>query len=137
MGDGEKKPGLFGKAKAYYGTVETNQHGGFHLHYQVWLADMPENVDLREQLSGTSENAKRLETAMREYIDGVFHNNIPGYPPDPEVKQDLRSRFARKTADNICFEPPPKVLADLSSYVESLKWPTEEITTAQEGPEST
>jgi hypothetical protein len=63
--------GLFGKVKAYAGTVESQERNTLHTHFQVWVADW--GVEwLRERLTEAD-----TRVALFRYLDTVVDCNSP------------------------------------------------------------
>ena len=101
IGNGTEK-GLFGYANGHYGTVETNQHGGLHLHFLVWLKDLPKCKGLMDKLQVNPNGVedKDLEAWITKYVDGCCTNNIDDIPhmTEQEEEENRRSKWLRSYA---------------------------------------
>ncbi|KAI4620087.1 hypothetical protein J4E80_004613 [Alternaria sp. BMP 0032] len=129
IGNGTHK-GLFGYANGHYGTVETNQHGGLHLHFLVWLKELPKCSDLMEKLNLEGMKDAELEAWITQYVDGCCTNGIDGHlhrTKDEEAKirsdklrngrarADLRRIATRDAAQQLPTPSPSAVNEDIDN----------------------
>ncbi|KAF8447512.1 hypothetical protein L210DRAFT_3321898, partial [Boletus edulis BED1] len=69
-----KGKGLFGRCKAYYGTVETQGRGSLHCHMLIWLEGNPSPQQLRDQMlddPGFRDN-------IFHWLEDIIHCELPG-----------------------------------------------------------
>ena len=75
------KKGLFGKCKAYYGTVEAQGRGTLHCHMLVWLEGHPSPQKLRDNMNDSPEYKQR----MFSWLEHIIKCELPG---DVEVVKE-------------------------------------------------
>ncbi|KAI9059356.1 hypothetical protein FKP32DRAFT_1535542, partial [Trametes sanguinea] len=71
---GRPGKGLFGKFKAYYGTVEAQGRGTLHCHMLIWLDGHPSLQQLRNKLASSDEYRDR----MFRWLESVIKCELPG-----------------------------------------------------------
>jgi hypothetical protein len=70
--------GIFGRALAFYGTIEQQGRGSLHMHSMIWLHDQPDPETLKERLLDPSNQAYRdnfiafMENLLKHDFDGCF-----------------------------------------------------------------
>jgi hypothetical protein len=129
---GKQEKGIFGYSDCYYGTVETSQRGGLHLHFMVWLKDLPSRKTLRERLQSKNIQSEELKADLRSYVESTATNDIPGRPyQDLADEQDTTMRDPANPKDpinrkeNYCraFQPIPEVAEESGvKDPEDLEW---------------
>lgn len=100
-----KKPGLFGKCSAYYGTVEAQGKGTLHCHMLIWLDGHPSPQVLRDRM----ETSEEYKMKMFRWLESVIKNELPSdtsIVPEPDGKPLRRPKRAETTGD-----PDPGVIA--------------------------
>lgn len=70
--DGSEK-GLFGRARATYGTMETQGRGSLHCHFLVWLHNMPKFEDLQEVLP--APDMEELRQTMARHLEMMIQQD--------------------------------------------------------------
>ncbi|KAJ8481663.1 hypothetical protein ONZ51_g5834 [Trametes cubensis] len=86
--------GLFGKCKAYYGTVEAQGRGALHCHMLIWLEGHSSPQVLRDKLA--ESDAYRVR--MFEWLESLIKCELPGTvsvvkePEDEPLPKPLRPR---------------------------------------------
>ena len=71
---GRPGKGLFGRCKAYYGTVEAQARGTLHCHMLIWLEGHPSPQKLRDKL----EVSDVYRTRMFAWLESVIKCELPG-----------------------------------------------------------
>ena len=116
-----RRKGLFGTIKSYYGLIEAQGRGSLHLHMFLWFANNPTSEELVELLKDVAyrEKVKRfIERNIRAYVPGVtaevFQNIRPendvawNRPPHPdeedynEKARELTQRVVRSQQMHAC-----------------------------------
>jgi hypothetical protein len=89
IGWGKEENGVFGKAAAYFGTVEQQGRMTLHLHLVLWIEGSLTPKEIREKLTGGD---KEFERKLLEYLEscrvGEFMTGS---------KSEVRSRIPRHT----------------------------------------
>jgi Helitron helicase-like domain at N-terminus len=70
--------GVFGKTKAYFGTVESQGRGSLHLHLLIWLDHDYTPTQLKEKIQDTEfreQLLKYIEDIVKEDLDLFQGNN--------------------------------------------------------------
>jgi len=69
-------PGLLGEVSAYFGMVETQGRGTLHIHFLIWLANVPSSTsELENSLNGPDCTA--FQASVISYVDSVVSNKLP------------------------------------------------------------
>jgi hypothetical protein len=68
LGVGKKRPGLFGKTSAYYGTVEQQGRLTLHMHLLLWIQQSLSPQEVRDRIMDRTSDFQKL---MVEYLEGV------------------------------------------------------------------
>ncbi|KZV66483.1 hypothetical protein PENSPDRAFT_701175, partial [Peniophora sp. CONT] len=116
---GDSRPGLFGRCKAYYGTVEAQGRGTLHLHMVLWLEGNPNPQRLRDRMLSDP----RFRGRVFEWLEDIIRCELPGteaiHKGDPESMRKpetesvgdprvcavpLRSEFCDSTESEAIFE---------------------------------
>ncbi|OJT07088.1 ATP-dependent DNA helicase PIF1 [Trametes pubescens] len=71
---GKSEKGLFGKCKAYFGTVEAQGRGTLHCHMLIWLEGHPPPQKLRDKMF-SSETYREM---MFNWLEAVIKCELPG-----------------------------------------------------------
>ncbi|CUA73486.1 hypothetical protein RSOLAG22IIIB_05336 [Rhizoctonia solani] len=93
------RPGVLGRVKAYFGTVECQGRGTLHLHLLLWLHNSPPASQVQEMLKTTEFQARvlaYLKSNIRSYhpllatpaaLKSIPSNNEVAYsrPPNPDT----------------------------------------------------
>lgn len=67
--------GLFGKRKAYFGMVETQGRGTLHIHFLVWIFNVPRNAtEFKDKLCTEGQHFK---DRIAVYVDSIVTNELP------------------------------------------------------------
>lgn len=77
----ENQAGVFGKLKAYYGMVETQNRGTLHIHLLLWIDGALSPLDLYDKLK--SDDVFR--ESMLQYASKIINTDIPFKPRDIET----------------------------------------------------
>ena len=91
----EIRKGVFGRVRAYYGTVECQGRGALHLHILIWLEG-----------SHTTERVKELlkTEEFRERVRRYIEQNVRAHHPDIRSIEDLKEV---QSNSEIAYERPP------------------------------
>ncbi|GAA5857777.1 hypothetical protein JCM5353_003876 [Sporobolomyces roseus] len=92
------KPGLFGKARAYYGVVEAQSRGSLHLHIEIWIEGALSPSKMREKAAADPEWRKQLIN----YYESIIHHDFPDTVEKdfiPTVSPVLRTMVPTSTPD--------------------------------------
>ncbi|OJT09408.1 hypothetical protein TRAPUB_14111 [Trametes pubescens] len=71
---GRSERGLFGKCKAYFGTVEAQGRGTLHCHMLIWLDGHPSPQKLRDKMV----NSEAYRDMMFLWLESVIKCELPG-----------------------------------------------------------
>ncbi|OBZ77801.1 hypothetical protein A0H81_02179 [Grifola frondosa] len=71
---GDDKPGLFGKTRSYYGTVESQGRLTLHLHLLLWIASCVSPQDIRDRVLNDPGFRARLVTWLESCQTGDYSN---------------------------------------------------------------
>ena len=66
--------GLFGHVKAFFGMVETQGHGTFHLHLILWLYGSPRTTT---ECQDRNDTDTEYENMLLDYAQSVVTNTLP------------------------------------------------------------
>ncbi|EKM51736.1 uncharacterized protein PHACADRAFT_79457, partial [Phanerochaete carnosa HHB-10118-sp] len=69
---GDDKPGLFGKTKTYYGTVESQGRLTLHLHLLLWIEGTLSPHEVRERVLASAEFRKDFIDYLESMHQGEF-----------------------------------------------------------------
>ncbi|PSS32096.1 hypothetical protein PHLCEN_2v2137 [Hermanssonia centrifuga] len=94
------KPGIFGEASAYFGTVESQGRGTLHLHILIWLKNTPTGDELDDLFKN-----EQFRLKMAAYIKANVRAYVPGLESPESVK-------AMPRQPGVAFSRPPKPGAD-------------------------
>jgi len=88
--------GIFGRLRAFYGSLEYTERGSLHGHYLLWLDGASNPSDLHAKL--------RDESYQKRFFD-FFDNIISHHLPDIEIQIDPKLPSHGKTpmASNVSF----------------------------------
>jgi hypothetical protein len=104
--------GIFGKIKAYFGTVECQGRGTLHLHMLMWLHNVPPPSRLKEMLR-TSE----FRSKVSAYLKANVCSFRPGLASADQVKgTQVHSNVAYSRSPN-----PSLPIQDFSTQLEELE----------------
>ncbi|KAF8340221.1 hypothetical protein F5887DRAFT_1062648 [Amanita rubescens] len=76
----QRKKGLFGYTKAFYGCVEAQGRGTLHCHMLVWLEGALNPNEIRERLLIPTD--KHFEKKLIDYLETNIATNLPLDPGD-------------------------------------------------------
>ncbi|KAJ8473524.1 hypothetical protein ONZ51_g7821 [Trametes cubensis] len=79
------KRGLFGRCKAYYGTVEAQGRGTLHCHMLIWLEGHLSPQQLRDKLVSSEEYRDR----MFRWLESIIKCELPGTQAVVEEKEGV------------------------------------------------
>ena len=86
--------GIFGRAAAYIGVVESQNRGSLHLHMLLWLEDMPPADDITKLLK-----TETFRNRIKDFISKNIWAHVPGMTID--------SLKAIKQETNLAYCQPP------------------------------
>ena len=93
LGFGKKHAGLYGKTKAFYGTVEQQGRLTLHFHMLVWIKGALSPQDVQDKILDPDSDFQRLMVQYLESVhQGEFFNGkledvveqVDGYQKNPE-----------------------------------------------------
>lgn len=76
------KMGIFGRVRAYFGVVESQNRGSLHLHLILWLEGAPTSEEMQELLRDAEFRARILA-----YIRANLRAHVPGLDSRADVKK--------------------------------------------------
>ena len=109
---GRPGKGLFGKCKAYYGTVEAQGRGTLHCHMLIWLEGHPSPQKLREKMH-SSESYREL---MFQWLESVIKCELPN---TQEVVTEPRGHPLTRPAvgdESGVFHPGAEAAPSIDAY---------------------
>ncbi|KAJ6510844.1 hypothetical protein C8R45DRAFT_762765, partial [Mycena sanguinolenta] len=127
--------GIFGKVRVYYGVVEAQGHGSWHIHLLIWLDHGLSPIEIREKIN----DPEFMKKAFQWYEDVISHDVPEGTVPfdmaaksykgqpvmsrptvhnsKAEFAQDVRNIMENTaqihTHSDTCFKYLPKTLKNL------------------------
>ncbi|KIM24569.1 hypothetical protein M408DRAFT_31468, partial [Serendipita vermifera MAFF 305830] len=100
---GQKKPGLFGKCTAYYGSVEAQGKGTLHCHFLIWLDGHLSPQELRDKIRDDAN----FKAHIFSYLESIIKCEPPGTMEVVEEEEGV-CLDAPKRAEGV---PNPSVIA--------------------------
>ncbi|OJT07430.1 ATP-dependent DNA helicase PIF1 [Trametes pubescens] len=125
---GKSGRGLFGKCKAYYGTVEAQGRGTLHCHMLIWLEGHPSPQTLRDKLVSSDTYREQmfawLESIIKCELPGTVNTvKENGQPlPRPKRAQDTGNPHPGSIPSPLidAFEKPEDFETAFNAYVTEL-----------------
>ena len=77
------KMGILSHVSAYFGIVESQNHGSLHLHILIWLEGAPSSEEMHKKLLRSAEFRERV----REYIRANIRAYVPGLDSAATIKK--------------------------------------------------
>ncbi|EIW80029.1 hypothetical protein CONPUDRAFT_30639, partial [Coniophora puteana RWD-64-598 SS2] len=71
---GQKRPGLFGRCKSYYGMVEAQGRGTLHIHVLLWIEGNPNPQRLRDMMAADPVFSEQ----MMRWLEHIIKSDLPG-----------------------------------------------------------
>lgn len=90
LGVGMSHPGVYGKTKGYYGTVEAQGRLTLHLHMLLWITGALTPQQVRDRLM---EPDSEFEKAMIAYLESCCQGDFIA-----ETEDEIKGRIARESA---------------------------------------
>ena len=116
---GHELPGLFGRIRAYYGTVEAQGRLSLHLHLLLWIVSSLSPSDIRERLLESSEFRCSLLNWLEQCHTGDFST---GSMKDIESRIHDMQKGSHHTT--MAFEQTANTDDSVSSSTTSYRDPT-------------
>lgn len=105
----EVKKGVYGRVRAYYGTVECQGRGALHLHILIWLEGSYTTEQIKELL--------KTEEFRNKVADYIKHN-VRAHHPDIRSSEDLQD--IPKDTEIAYSRPPNPDAEDYWTQIEDM-----------------
>ena len=104
LGCGKKHPGIYGKTKAYYGTVEQQGRLTLHLHLLLWITNALSPQEIRDRIMDPKSD---FQQRLVEYLESV---HVGGFLTG--TMSDVKAEVDENTLHNENYCDPTQTLPD-------------------------